>query len=324
MIGAGTLALARHDFREGLRLGERALALEPATVRPFAVIVDAQVELGRYGDAQRSLQRMVDLRPNLASYARVSYFRELTGDLRGASQAMSLAVSAGSGSPENVAFAQTLLGDLELSRGSPAAAAGAYRRALAVQAHHLPAEAGLARVQVARGDLAGAARRLTAVTERLPSPGYLVTLAELELSLGRREAAAEHLDLVRAQRRLLTAAGTRPDVELVVFEADHGSASRAVRLARGVYAQAPSVRSADALGWALTRAGRAGEGLRYARRALALGSRDPAFHYHAGMAASAAGRPALARRDLRRALTLNPSFSPYHAAIARRALRRLG
>ena len=71
----------RHDFAEGLRLGERALALAPGTVRPYAVIVDAQVELGRYSDAARSLQRMVDLKPNLASYSRVSYFRELTGDL---------------------------------------------------------------------------------------------------------------------------------------------------------------------------------------------------------------------------------------------------
>ena len=53
----GTLALARHDFDKGLELGRRALALAPDTVRPYSVIVDAQVELGRYADARRSLQR---------------------------------------------------------------------------------------------------------------------------------------------------------------------------------------------------------------------------------------------------------------------------
>ena len=79
----GSLANARHDFRAGLRYGERARAAAPGVVKPYGVIVDAQVELGRYDAAERTLQRMVDLKPNLSSYARVSYFRELHGDLRG-------------------------------------------------------------------------------------------------------------------------------------------------------------------------------------------------------------------------------------------------
>ena len=38
---------------------------------------------------------MIDRRPNLAGYARVSYVRELRGDLPGAVEAMRLAVAAG-------------------------------------------------------------------------------------------------------------------------------------------------------------------------------------------------------------------------------------
>ncbi len=68
----------------------------------------------------------------------------------------------------------------------------------------------------------------------------------------------------------------------MLFEADHGSPARAVRLGRRVWRAAPSVRSADALGWALARSGRPAAGLRWARRALAPGSRDPLFRYHAG------------------------------------------
>jgi Flp pilus assembly protein TadD len=88
-----------------------------------------------------------------------------------------------------------------------------------------------------------------------------------------------------------------------------------------VWRAAPSVRSADALGYALTRSGRPAEGLVWARRALRLGSRDPLFHFHAGMAARAAGRAGLARRELRLALSLNPGFSPWLARQAREALR---
>jgi Flp pilus assembly protein TadD len=96
-----------------------------------------------------------------------------------------------------------------------------------------------------------------------------------------------------------------------------------VRLGRQVWRAAPSVRSADALGWALTRAGRPGAGLRWARRALRLGSRDPLFHFHAGIAAKAAGERALARRELAVALSLNPAFSPLYSQWARRALEAL-
>src|SRR4051812_9157945 len=168
--GLGTLALSRHDFRSGLDYGMRAHRLAPDVVQPLGVIADAQVELGRYDDAARTLQRMVDLKPNLASYSRVSYFRELHGDLTGAVEAMRLAVDAGGGAPENVAYVQSLLGDLELTRGRLAAASKAYRRA----AHSFPpyaqAEVGLARGAAARDRFARAIVRRRGVVDRLPLP----------------------------------------------------------------------------------------------------------------------------------------------------------
>ena len=90
---------------------------------------------------------------------------------------------------------------------------------------------------------------------------------------------------MRVQQRLLARAGVNTDVELAVFESDHGDPARGLRLARRAWAAAPSVRSADALGWALTRSGRREEGLGWARRARRLGSADPLFAFHAGMAA---------------------------------------
>ena len=95
-------------------------------------------------------------------------------------------------------------------------------------------------------------------------------------------------------------------------------------LARRAWAGAPSVRSADALGWAHTRAGDPVAGVRWAHRALRLGSRDPMFLYHAGMAARAAGERSLARRWLTSALAANPRFSPLYAPRAARALKGLG
>src|SRR4051794_6201198 len=287
--GLGTLALARHDFRGALRYGQRAHSLAPALVRPLGVVVDAQVELGRYAAAGRTLQRMLDEKPNLASYARVSYFRELYGDLDGAARAMRLAVDAGGAAPENVAYVQSLLGQLELTRGRIHAAGRAYRTALYRFPGYAPAEAGLARVDAAQGRLPSAIRRLREVVARLPLPEYVIALGDDELAAGRGAQARRDLALVRVEQRLLASNGVNTDTEIALFEADHGSPGRAVRLARRAWAAAPSVRSADALGWSLTAAGRPRLGLAWARRALRLGSRDPLFLYHEGMAARAAG-----------------------------------
>jgi len=323
VTGLGTLALARHDFRAALPLAERARRLEPDAVAPFPVLVDALVELGRYDAAAGALQEFIDRKPSLPSYARVSYFRELHGDLDGAAEAMRLAVSAGGGSPENVAYVRALLGNLEFVRGRLARARQAYEASLAVLPDHAPAQAGLARVDAAAGRLAPAIRRLRALVDRLPLPEYVVALGETELAAGRRRAARDDFDLVRVQQRLLAGQGVNTDVELALFEADHGSAERGVSLAGRAWDSAPSVRSADALAWALTRAGRPAEGLRFARRALKLGWRDPLVLYHAGITARDAGRTAEARRLLRRSLARNPRFSALYGPRAQRALRGL-
>ena len=319
-VGLGNLALARHDFRAALRHGRAAHDVAPGTVRPYAVLVDALVELGRYQQAGRSLQRMIDLRPNLASYARVSYFRELHGDLPGAVQAMRLAVSAGGGTAESIAYVRTLLAGLEFGRGRLASARRGYRQALQIVPRYLAAEAGLARLDGAQRRFGPAISRMRRVVDRFPLPEYVVTLGELELAAGRRARAREDLALVSAERRLLAANGVNTDVEIALFEADHGNPRRAVTLGRRAFKTAPSVRSADALAWALTRAGAPRAGLRFARLAARLGSRDPLLLTHAGLTAARAGASGPARRYLRRALADNPRFSPLWAPRARRAL----
>ena len=322
-VVAGTLALARHDFAGALSLGERARREAPDLAAPYAVLVDSLIELGRYRQAGAALQRWVDLKPTLASYARVSYWRELHGDLAGAADALRAAISAGGDVAENGAYVQTLLGNLELQRGRLHSAELAYRSALARFAGYVPAQAGLAKLAAARGRLEDAIRRYRAVVARLPLPEYVVGFGETELAAGRSAAAKRDLALVGAEERLLRAAGVDTDVDLAVFEASHGSPRRAVGLARRAWSAAPSVRAADALGWALTRAGHPDQGLRYARKALRLGSADPMFLFHAAVAARDARRSDLERTWLTRALASNPRFNPLYAPQARRMLEAL-
>ncbi len=321
LAASAGLALSRHDFRRGLQLARRARAGRPGALAPAPLIVDALVELGRFGAAERELQQLVDTKPTLAGYARVSYLRELHGDLGGAVAAMRRAAAAGGAGRESTASVQSLLGGLELARGNLAAAGRAQRAALAAVPGYPAALAGLARLAAARGDLDAAGRRWQALATRLPLPEYVVALGETRLAQGRRAAARRELRLVGAERRLLGSAGVDTDAETAVYEADHGAPRRALALARRAWRAAPGVRAADAMGWALTRAGRPAAGLRWAHRALALGSRDPLMRHHAGLAALAAGAPAEGRAHLRVALAGGLAGWPWQAQQARTALR---
>ena len=324
IAGQATLALARHDFRGGLRLARRARALAPQMALPYAPLADAQIELGRYGAAASTLNRMIRLKANLTAYARISYFRELHGDLRGALQAMRFAASAGSGSPEGEAYVQGLLGKLLADEGRYSDADHAYRQAFAINPGYLPALAGIAGVEAGRGEFAPAIRRYREVVERLPLPEYAIALGETEQAAGRLAAAKRDYALVGAEVKLLHANGVNTDVDLALYEANHGSSARAVSFGRRAWQQAPSVRSADAYSWALYRAGRIGPATRFSKQAMRLGSHDPSFLYHAGMIAVRAGRSEQAHRLLSALVARSPRFSPLYAPRAQRALKELG
>jgi tetratricopeptide (TPR) repeat protein len=321
--GLGSLALARHDFRHALALGERAARISPGVARNYGVIADAQIELGRYGAAQRTLQRYVDDKPELSSYARVSYFRELHGDLSGALAAMRLAVSAGGGTAENVGYVQTLVGKLQFDSGDYAAAERAYRAALTTDPGFPAAIAGLARVEAEHADYGPAIRRLRELVQRLPLPEYVIALGDTEQAAGMAAAAERDYRLVGAETRLLQANGVNTDAELALFQADHGDPAQAVDLGAQAWAAAPSVRSADAYSWALSSAGRDREALRMSALAMRLGSRDPSFLYHAGLVALRAGRPERARMFLTRLVDQSPRFNPLYGPRAERALEGL-
>jgi tetratricopeptide (TPR) repeat protein len=265
---------------------------------------------------------MVDTKPDLASYARVSYARELQGNVDGAFEAMQLALSA-AGTPEDRAFAASQLGDLSFNTGRLDDAQAYYERAAAEAPEYVQPRAGLARVAWARGDLAGAIRQFTDVVERYPSPEYVVALGDLLTAAGRSDEAADQYATVRVEERLFAAAGVDVDLELALFDADHGNPSRAVDEAMAEWDKRQSIHVADALGWALFKAGRADEALEYAEFARTLGYRNALFAFHAGMIEQATGDLAAARRDLREALEINPSFSILYADAARHTLASL-
>jgi tetratricopeptide (TPR) repeat protein len=324
LIGAGTLANARHQFREALTLGEQAKAINPTVPRIYGVIADAQTELGLYDAAVQSLQTMIDMRPDLSSYSRVSYARELHGDMEGAIEAMQAAVTAGGPATENSAWVRVQLGNLYFTQGDLARAEQEYQRTLMLLPDYVYAQAGLGRVRAAQGKLDEAISLYQSAIARMPLPEFVIALGETHQAAGHTAEAANQYELVRAMEQLFKANGVDTDLELALFDADHGAdPTITVALARDTYARRPSVKAADTLAWALFKAGQAAEARRYANEALRLGTHDPLMLYHAGTIAQAQGDRVAARDWLTRSLERNPSFSPLYAPLARQALANL-
>ena len=317
--GLASLALARHEFARALVLARRARTLAPESTRPLALLGDALVELGRYREAFAAFDELAARKPGLTAYSRIAYARELIGDRAGAREAMTLALGAASGRPEPTAWTHVELGKLAFGEGRLKPARRHFRAALAAFPGYPYAFEGLARVAAAEGDLRLAAVLARRSAEAVPLPQFVGTLGDVEWARGHRAAANEQYALVGAIGRLLRSNGVRTDLELALFDLDHGRRLREA-LAQAVRAQRarPSVQSEDVLAWALYRNGRCTEALTHSKRALRLGTRDATFDFHRGMIERCLGRASEAKRWLRSALELNPHFSLVWAPVARR------
>lgn len=325
MVGQGTVALARHRFADALSWGERARAGNPYHAAAYGVIGDAQIELGQYPEAIATFQAMVDLRPDLASFARVSYARELMGDRTGAIAAMERAATAGASSPENVAWTQGQLGNLFFDQGDLEEAEHRYRSTLAMLPDYVYGLAGLGRVAAARGDIGGAVASYTAAIQRLPAPEFVIALGDILLVAGRSDEAAQQYALVAAMQDLYAANGVDTDLEMALFDADHGrDLPQAVTRAQEGFARRPSVKAADVLSWTLYQSGQYAAAREASQQALRLGTKDALMLFHAGMIEARLGETAAAVDHLQSALRLNPYFSVRYAEQARDTLREFG
>jgi tetratricopeptide (TPR) repeat protein len=322
VTGLAALAASRHRFEDARALAERASRLAPASAGPLGVLGDALVELGRYRKAFAAFDRMAALKPNLASYSRVSYARELLGDPRGAIAAMRLAVQAGEGTAEPAAWSLVQLGNLYFGTGRLAPAEHAYREALIRFPGYVHAEAALGRIAAARGHFGAAAKLYGRAVERLPLPQYEGALGDVLHRAGRDAEAEVAFGTVGAIERLLVANGVRTELETALFDLDHNRRlAAALARARVAYETRKSIEGEDVLAWALYKNGRCDEARSHSERALRLGTRDALKIFHRGMIEVCVGHRAAGWSFIRRALAINPRFSLIYGPVAREALR---
>jgi tetratricopeptide (TPR) repeat protein len=320
------LLLTYHRFGEALEVARRAVEQQPRDYEAYGALTDALVELGRYDEARKSVQAMLDLRPYTASYARASYLRSLYGNTEGAIEAMRLAVqSANPGNPENVAWCYVHLGDELMNAGRRDEAEKEYDRALFAFPDYYLALAAKARARVAAGDLEGAVGFYARSLERVPSPEVAAEFGNLLTKLGRAGEAKRQYDLVEFIEREGAAGADTYSRNLALFWADRGTKlDEALAIARRERAKRADIYTNDVLAWCLFKKGQLDEARAEIEQALRLGTKDPHIHYHAGMIYHALGDRQKASHHLKLALETNAAFDVLQSEVARRTLDAVG
>ena len=318
------LQLTYHRFAEALETARQAQRARMDDQDVWGLITDALVELGDYPNAVKSAQKMVDLRPDSSSYARVSYLRSLHGDTHGAIQAMSAALKAADpNDPEGIAWCHVHLGNELMNAGKLDAAENQFDEALRIFDGYRLASQAKARARVAAGDLPAAVRIYEREQAKKLSADAAQALGDLYAILGQDEVAKdrykqfevlerENVELEKSWRHMLN------------HWLDHDQkVADALTLAEQEYEARKDIFTCDTLAWALFKNGRVKEAKRFVEEALRTRSKDARINYHAGIIFKALNLRQKAVQHLRYGGALGSSFDPVQQQAAKKMLAEL-
>ncbi|GIH20415.1 tetratricopeptide repeat protein [Rugosimonospora africana] len=323
LTGMGALANARHDFAGAAGWARQALAVDPYQSGAYGVLTDALTQLGDPAGATAAVQHMLDLAPGLSALTRASYDLEQHGRLADAQTLMAQAMRDAT-DPSDVAFCRFQLGELAWQDGRLDDAEAQYAAGLAADPIYLPLREGQAKMAAARGQTAQALTEYAQLTQRYPSPTYILEYAELLQAAGQHAQARAQLALADAAQQLFAANGGVDDLTGSAIALAEGHPADAVAAAQREWQRRHFADVADQLAWALHAAGRDAEALGYARQADSLGARNAKYSFHLGTIERALGDDEAAHADLTRALAINPDFDPIDGPVLRGTVVRRG
>jgi tetratricopeptide (TPR) repeat protein len=287
----GTMLMTMHHFGEARELAEDAVKQNPHSAIGYGVLCDALLESGRYEEAVKACDQMLGIRPDLRSYARASYLRELHGDDAGAVEAMKLAADAGVFGQENRAWALYNLGKLFLNEGNLDTAAFIFKGILEERPDYAYALSGLAQVKRAKGETQEAVDLITKAYQQTPEHIFVEQLADIYRSTGQTQSADGVAKIVLQAFEQHEQDGWNINREYAMFCANHGiDLAGALERAKKEFGLRPdNIDVLETYAWTLYKNGRGAEAVPYIEKAMRLHTKSFTLHYHAGAIYAAAG-----------------------------------
>lgn len=318
-----SLHLTLHRFPEALELGKKLQTEFPNDAFIYGVLTDANTELGNYKEAVEMAQKMVDLKPNSNSYARVAHLRSLHGDTEGAVEMFKTAArTADPQDKEAQSWCLVQLGDEFWKYGKYAEAEKVYDEALQNFPNFHLALAGKGKARAAQNDFETAIKFLSDANNRVPNVETAILLGDIYTKQGNAEKAKQQYDLVEVIEQKI---GVNNDQKrLALLWADHNlKLDEALTITKREYEIRKDIFTADGLAWTLYKKGQLTDAKTAISAAMNPKANDARIFYHAGMIEKDLGNRAEAKKMLETALKINPMFDLIQGENARKALSEL-
>ncbi len=328
------VCMGEHRFSDAITYAQKALALGSGDLSSFAIVGDANADMGEYERAAVAYSRL-DISGESASQprnvyvrdSRTSYLKFVSGDTAGAIHQMQSAVAAGTEArlpAENLAWLYYELGEYEFQAGDISAANNAYLTALNIHPGDYRALAGLGKLRGNQGRYAEAVKLYQSAIAVVPMPTYVAELGDLYTKAGNPAEAGKQYQLVQYIGLLGHINQVLHNRDLALFYADHDiKLDESLALAHKEFEVRHDIYTWDALAWALYKNGKYQEANDAIENALRPGARDALLFFHAGMIAGRLGQSALAKERLQQALSINPRFHVIYAGVAAQQLKLL-
>ena len=323
--------LSQHHFADGLATAETARKINPYNAFVYGILVDGNVEMGHYDSAVSAADKMLSIRPDLRSYARASYLREINGDYPGAIEAMKMAVDAGAAGDESTEWSRVQLAHLYENIGDLKNAAIQYTFAYNERPGYPYPLAGLARMAIAEKDYSKAVAYYQQADSIVNNSTFKEELASAYKLAGRNEEAKILLDA--AIKEMATNAKTAitdesighySDKELAEVYTRTGDYERALEHALAEYNRRPeNIDVNETLAWAYYNKGDVTKAIQYIQVANKTGSQSPTLLCRTGLIFLKAGDKVKAKKYLQDGLKNNPNIFAELKNISTEALKQL-
>jgi tetratricopeptide (TPR) repeat protein len=307
--------LSQHQFSEALTIAEKVQKVGPGNAFSYGLLIDSHVELGNYEAAVDNAEKMISLRPDLLSYSRISYLREIHGDNNGAIEAMKMAVTAGSPGMEATSWSRIQLARLYENTGDIRSAEMHYIIAEEQRPGYPHAIAGLASIAMANKDYTKALSLYEQADSSLFDNSFKEKMATIYLLKGDTKKAGQITDALIESLNKHADPGENgnlvhyADRELAYAYLLNKNYDKALQHALAEYNRRPkNIDVNETVAWVYYKRGEYDKALPYIAAALKTNCKNPTLLSHAGLIYAKNNQQAKAENLLQEASKNNPNI----------------
>ncbi len=325
------LYMSQHHFADGLIIAEQAQKINPYNALIYGMLVDGNVEMGNYAEAVINSDKMDSIRPDIRSYSRISYLREIYGDYPGAIDAMKLAVGSGGPGDEPTEWTRIQLARLYENTGDIKSAEMHYMIALEEREGYGYATAGLGHIAMADKDYPKAISYYEKAAAVLHDYAIQEQLSQLYRLNGNTQKADSLLNIIIDGMNNDSKKGEQnqnighyADREMAYAYLLKNDYDNALKHALIEYGRRPeNIDVNQTVAWVYYKMKDYAKALPYIKVALKTNCKNPVLLCNAGLIYARANQQALAKATLQEALKNNPNIDPELKSESENVLKSL-